>query len=141
MVAYVITPPAVAYYYTDMEKADPILGFNMRDPNNVAYSIYNKSFAKFQKFRGFSLLMDAALNSQAGDTFTYYIDNLTKGAQAYFSTFTMPVTNSTRIRIYITEAEMAKLDEGKIECYGSLDSPSTNSVYVINSTFLELRKP
>ncbi|WP_236192165.1 hypothetical protein [Pseudomonas glycinae] len=134
-----ITTPAPEIYYSDGPiKADAILGFNYKDPNNVAYTLYNKNYGTFQRFQGFSILLDAATISQSGDQLDFYIEN-ENGPPSYYSSYNRVVNDSTRLRLYVTKAEMEKLGEGKFNLYGSITSG--NRVYIISPKTLELKKP
>lgn len=134
-----ITTPAPDIYYADGPiKAGPILGFDYKDTKNVAYTLYNKNYGTFQRFQGFSILLDAATTSQSGDELDFYIENK-KGFPSYFSSYNIVVTNNTRQRLFVTKAEMEKLGEGKFELYGSITSG--NKVYIISPRTLEFQKP
>lgn len=134
-----ITTPAPEIYYSDGPiKAGPILGFDYKDTKNVAYTLYNKNYGTFQRFQGFSILLDDATKSQSGDQLDFYIES-DRGIPSYISIYNIVVTNNTRQRLYVTKAEMENLGVGKFWLYGSITSG--NRVYIISPRTLEFQKP
>ncbi|AXJ07395.1 hypothetical protein CFN16_25675 [Pseudomonas fluorescens] len=143
---YVIVKEPFAHFYSDTttERAEPIMGVKPRDTNNVAYTLYNKPYGKYQFLGGCNFLFPTSIPFIPGMVVDFYADNTTTGitANSFINQLTLPSNfNNTDVRIFMGIPAMDKLDNGLIECYGSVTDTKNITVYVMPSLFFTIQKP
>jgi glucose uptake protein GlcU len=117
------------------------IGINPRDPNNVAYTKYNKEFTRFQGISGVGVLIPQSIPCTLNDIITYFFDNMS---------FTPPkqhkiiqtVAGYPAGMIYITRAVLTNLlGPGFIESYGTVLVKATNTVYILKQRDFIIKLP
>lgn len=143
---YVIVKEPFTHFYSDTttEKAEPIMGVNPRDINNVAYTLYNKPYGKYQALGGCNFLLPKSIPFKQGMVVDFYADNITTNItpNSFVTQLTPPTPyNNTEVRIFMGMPIMNILDNGLIECYGSITDAVSNVIYVMQSLFFTIQKP
>ncbi|WP_143492480.1 MULTISPECIES: hypothetical protein [unclassified Pseudomonas] len=134
---YIPLPTPNAYYYTtspnNNTQVHQSIGFNRNDPNNVAYTLYGLTMATHIKDSGFNILTDVYTSFQKGDILSVEAVNLSKGPNAYKSSFQLPIAYAGPARFYFTTAEMLKLGIGNIRITCDIYSALLDTYWVPNS--------
>jgi hypothetical protein len=141
MPKYIVVKDETELCYGDVanEKLIPLpgqpvaeIGINPRDYKNVAYTKYNKDFAKFQGMSGMGVIIPKSIPCTLNDIITYFVENML---------FTPPkqhkiihtVTGYPTGMMYISRAVLTNLlGPGYMESYGTVEVKATNTVYILN---------
>ncbi|MEX5540729.1 hypothetical protein [Pseudomonas poae] len=138
------------YYYSDyfQDELEDYVGFDHKDPLNVAYTLYNKPYARFQYHGGFSLRVPIGMlpvNPQAGDTWNVDMQNITTGNPSAIFNHMSTVHPGTAPQYFATGVSirpgMYTLGPGIIEIESFFTSNATNTVYVFPTKQLTLVMP
>lgn len=144
MPSYIRLATPTAYYYmtppSKNTQLNPKIGIDRNNINNIDYT-YGLIMSQHTKDSGFNLLSDLTVPFKKGDTLKVSAFNLTKGAGAYSSSFSLILAYDGPARWLFTTAEMQKLGAGKTETFADLYSPSNDTIYVIGSYFTEIVLP
>jgi hypothetical protein len=117
------------------------IGINPRDPNNVAYTKYNKEFTRFQGISGVGVRIPQSIPCTLNDIITYFFDNIS---------FTPPkqhkiiqtVTGYPAGMIYITRAVLTNvLGPGFIESYGTVEIKAINTLCILKQRDFIIKLP
>ncbi|WP_285413229.1 hypothetical protein [Pseudomonas sp. lyk4-40-TSB-59a] len=144
--SYIIVDEPLTHFYSDTttEIAEPIMGVKPKDINNVAYTLYNKPYDKYQSLGGCTFLFPRSIPFKPGMVIDFNADNNSTGitANSFTNQRTLPSNyNNADVRIFMTIPSMEKLDNGLIECYGSVTDNANNTVYVMKSLFFTIQTP
>lgn len=138
MAKYIVSPAPLIFYSDSNIPAERKIGFDPTDMNNVAYQPpYNKPYSMFRGLGGFNVR--PSMPTQAGDILDINIDNTTTNSSAnsknYSYTFSQSANPTTVIMVGMPDQRA--LAPGTLDIYGTITRPSTNTIYVFNSTFLD----
>lgn len=141
---YIVLSVTLEAYYSDFfrDALEDQVGFDPKDPANVAYTQYNKPYATFQYYGGFGLQMPingsrAPINSllsapQPGDIWRVDIQNITTNSPSAVFNYVYTVAAGNvpqRLRAVVSMPAMSVLGPGDIEINSSFTSISTSTVY------------
>lgn len=144
--SYIIVGEPFTHFYSDTttEIAEPIMGVKPMDINNVAYTLYNKPYGRYQSLGGCTFRFPRSIPFTPGMVIEFYADNNSTGitANSFTNQVTLPSNyNNADVRIFMPIPSMEKLNDGLIECYGSVTDNPNNTIYAMKSLFFTIQKP
>ncbi len=135
---YRVLPVTLEAYYSDFfrDTLEDQVGFDPKDPANVAYTQYNKPYATFQYYGGFGLQMPInvlLVAPRPGDIWRVDIQNITTNSPSAVFNYIYTVAAGNvpqRLRAVVGMPAMSVLGPGDIEINSSFTSISANTVFV-----------
>jgi len=145
MPTFTALPNSIGYYYSgaisNNIQTHPKIGFDRKNPNNVAYTLYGLSMTSHVKDDGFNIITDINTPLKKGDILSVHASNLTNGAGSYLTSFQGPLAYDGPARFIFTSAEMRKLGPGKIRILIDVCSKPNDRYYVPNPFDIEFVNP
>lgn len=145
MPTFVALPISTGYYYStainNNIQVHPKIGFDRKNPNNVAYTLYGLSMTTHVKDDGFNLMTDINTYFKKGDMLSVYASNLSNITGSYKTSFQGALAYDGPARFIFTSAEMLKLGPGKIRILLDVYSQTTDTYYVPNAYDIEFVNP
>ncbi|MDL5597818.1 hypothetical protein QS468_34295 [Bacillus subtilis] len=137
----IVNEPFELFYSDTNLPGSPIMGINCRDPNNVAYQLYNKPYGTYQRLGGCNLKLPSTIPYSPGMIADVYADNATTGLPANSFAHQQTLTSNTPGKIYIGVPSMTTLGAGLIDCYGSVTDNASNIIYIVKSFYFTIQLP
>ncbi|MBH3403685.1 hypothetical protein I5P86_01330 [Pseudomonas glycinae] len=138
---YVVIPESKVCYSDTNILAEDVIGLNPKDPANVAYTKYNKPYGQFQHLGGINLKIDPSLPTNAGQVLDFIFENITTNNSANTYVHNRQIIDSRPLKVFVGMKDMNKLNDGSIECYGSVTDQAKGTVYIISPKTFTIQSP